>query len=149
MTGHNPTTKPPYEVKESGNGRGRGCFATRDIKPGEAILVSHTALHWRGDIVRRARFARMIDIYESSPGTVQRDWHALLPQDDAKLARKYLLSLHSVGPDGSFFNLEKRQLYLKLMLNADNNSHVMPHNEVAVWPKVAMFNHSVSIIQFG
>ncbi|KAI1366000.1 hypothetical protein F5Y08DRAFT_352248 [Xylaria arbuscula] len=141
------TYRQAFQVRMAKEGRGRGCFAVRDVAPGEVILISYTRIHWPQpgpNDRRRDRFARLIDIYNTSHESVQLDWLAMSPLPDPKIQKSYLLSLLSVGRDGTFFehDIQKRHHYLRLMLNADHNSIRLRDGETGVWPKAAIFNHS-------
>ncbi|KAI1419940.1 hypothetical protein F5Y12DRAFT_720131 [Xylaria sp. FL1777] len=110
---HNLTTDEPFEVRDAGTGRGLGCFATRDIKPGEVVLVDYTSIHWVNNI--------------HCPDFVE----------------EYRRGLRLGRPDGTYLEEEKQDEYLRLIQAADSNAYgTSKTTEDALFLRASRFNHS-------
>ncbi len=136
-----------FEVREAGEGRGLGCFATRDIKPGEVVLVTSTTIHWAESENWATRAWKIIDLYKALDDDDQKEWASLHGLYKPEMVRIYRKALREQNPDGSYFSEEEQEEFLRLLLAIDTNCFATEgSNESALFPRASRFNHSVSTI---
>ncbi|KAI0976994.1 hypothetical protein F4678DRAFT_456276 [Xylaria arbuscula] len=132
----------PFEIRRTGD-RGLGCFATRDIKPGEVILTTYTALHYIEHYDWCQRVEGMIDRYETADEDDRQGWDALHVSYDTDFTDYTEESLRKQRPDGSYFEAEEQMKYLRVVLSAFANAFGTDKDyESAVFLEASRFNHS-------
>ncbi|KAI3340842.1 hypothetical protein F4824DRAFT_497140 [Ustulina deusta] len=132
-----------FEVREAGEGRGLGCFATRDIKPGEVVLVTSTTIHWAESENWATRAWKIIDLYKALDDDDQKEWASLHGLYKPEMVRIYRKALREQNPDGSYFSEEEQEEFLRLLLAIDTNCFATEgSNESALFPRASRFNHS-------
>ncbi|KAI1298542.1 hypothetical protein F5Y03DRAFT_398085 [Xylaria venustula] len=132
----------PFEIRSTGN-KGLGCFATRDIKPGEVVLTTYTALHYIEHYDWCQRVEGMIDRYETADEEDRRGWDALHASYDTDFTDYTIESLRKQRPDGSYFGVDEQTKYLRVILSAFANAFGTDRSdESAVFLEASRFNHS-------
>lgn len=146
----------PFVVRDAGH-KGKGCFASRDIKAGETVLVAYTSIVWKDDARDwDERVDTFIDLYNNLEEHEKQEWAALSFQHISGSVKEYDKSLRRQRPDGSYLTEKQRMRFISLFLAADTNSFETAEStpdgtadsiaySVAIFPKASMFNHSVSV----
>lgn len=133
----------PFEVRSAGH-KGMGAFATRDIDPGEVVLVEFTPIvvNLTEDDARDC--FEMVQIYESLSEDMKRGWRSLHASTHAPSLAAYQRIFSSRQPDGTYFSEEKQDLYITLKLQIDANVFGTCTSLVGLFVDASRFNHSVS-----
>ncbi|KAI1185443.1 hypothetical protein F5B17DRAFT_432545 [Nemania serpens] len=143
----------PFVVRDAGH-KGKGCFASRDIKAGETVLVAYTSIVWKDDARDwDERVDTFIDLYNNLEEHEKQEWAALSFQHISGSVKEYDKSLRRQRPDGSYLTEKQRMRFISLFLAADTNSFETAEStpdgtadsiaySVAIFPKASMFNHS-------
>ncbi|KAI1357784.1 hypothetical protein F5Y08DRAFT_333616 [Xylaria arbuscula] len=108
----------PFEVRSAGD-KGMGAFATRDIDPGEVVIID-----------------------ESLTEDLKEGWRSLAISTDRRSAAKYRRIFRSLQPNGRYFSEEQQELYTTLSLQLDVNIFGTCTSLVALFIDVSRFNHS-------
>ncbi|KAI0198385.1 hypothetical protein F4808DRAFT_436196 [Astrocystis sublimbata] len=136
-------TDNPYEVREAGEGRGMGCFATRDIKPGETVMITFSDLHVDDIDSFETKTNGLIELYEKSEESVRQGWDALFAHYETPKIKCYVRALEKQRPDGTYFTPEEVKKWLGVVLKFDSNNFGSDREDVAVlYPEASRFNHS-------
>ncbi|KAF2970157.1 hypothetical protein GQX73_g3464 [Xylaria multiplex] len=130
------------EVRDAGGGRGLGCFATRDIRPGEIVLVDYTPIHVTDTDDWAVAANEIVTIYESLDEHQQREWQSLHGHYRADSVEAYKKYLAKQMPDGSFFTETEQRRYLSLLVSFDCNNFDNGQEGSALFLRAARFNHS-------
>lgn len=146
----------PFVVRDADH-RGKGCFASRDIKAGETVLVTYTSIVWKdGTRDWDKRVDTFIDLYNNLEEHEKQEWAALDLQHSSGAVKLYNRSLRRQRPDGSYLTEKQRRGFISLFLAADTNSFETADftedgtadsmgDSIALFPKASRFNHSVSV----
>ncbi|KAJ3569373.1 hypothetical protein NPX13_g6110 [Xylaria arbuscula] len=131
----------PFEVRSAGD-KGMGAFATRDIDPGEVVIVqfSPILINYTGDDARDC--FEMVQIYEALTQDLKEGWRSLAISTDRRSAAKYRRIFSSLQPNGRYFSEEQQELYTTLSLQLDVNIFGTCTSLVALFIDVSRFNHS-------
>ncbi|KAH8160327.1 hypothetical protein CIB48_g7925 [Xylaria polymorpha] len=135
-----------FEVREA-EGKGLGCFATRDIKPGETVLVSYTSIIDYDSNSWDVKIDSLIDLYESLHISDKREWADLHGYYEPGLVEIYKSRLARQRPNGRILTEEEQEEFLHLFLAFDNNAfetEAAIREASVVYPEASRFNHSVS-----
>lgn len=120
----------PFVVRDAGH-KGKGCFASRDIKAGETVLVAYTSIVWKDDARDwDERVDTFIDLYNNLEEHEKQEWAALTEKQ-----RMRFISLFLAADTNSFETAES---------TPDGTADSIAYS-VAIFPKASMFNHSVSV----
>ncbi|KAI1127099.1 hypothetical protein F5Y10DRAFT_200230 [Nemania abortiva] len=134
----------PYEVRSAGTGRGVGCFATRDIRAGETVLVTYTALTWLDGEDVYERTNHYLELYGRLGEADRRAW-AELAAHESKLKPKYHEELSRRKYRGKTPTVEQRDYYVHLFLAAETNCFDLvgtDEPQSVLFTEAARFNHS-------
>ncbi|KAI0474573.1 hypothetical protein F4859DRAFT_514428 [Xylaria cf. heliscus] len=134
-----------FEVREAGDGKGLGCFATRDIKPGETVLVVWTSIIHYDTRNWTTKVNSIIGLYESLDISDKREWGALHAYYNEGIAEGYKIILASERPDGTYLTADQQEEYLHLLLAFDNNcfgTDAAILEASVMFPEASRFNHS-------
>ncbi|KAI0440125.1 hypothetical protein F4803DRAFT_553419 [Xylaria telfairii] len=134
-----------FEVREAGGGKGLGCFATRDIKPGETVLVSYTSIIDYDSNSWNVKVDSLIALYERLHFADKREWAALSSYYEPGRAEKYKSRLARRRPDGRLLTEQEQEEFLHLFLAFDNNAFETDaaiRAASVVYPEASRFNHS-------
>ncbi|KAI8947216.1 hypothetical protein F4801DRAFT_582629 [Xylaria longipes] len=135
----------PFEVREAGDGKGLGCFATRDIKPGETILVTYTSMTYYDSRSWTVKVNSLIDLYESLDASDKREWSALHGYYNEATARSYMRRLAMQRPDGTYLTQDQQDEYLSLLHVFDSNcfgTEAAIVEASVMFTEASRFNHS-------
>ncbi|KAI0547851.1 hypothetical protein F4679DRAFT_586136 [Xylaria curta] len=135
----------PFEVRDAGGGKGLGCFAIRDIKPGETILVTYTPITINDATSWTEKVDSIIDLYDSLDASDRADWAALHGNYNEGTVEGYRKRLARVRPDGTYLSLEQQNEYLERLLSFDSNcfgTEAAKEEASVLFPQAARFNHS-------
>ncbi|KAI1114968.1 hypothetical protein F5Y14DRAFT_450588 [Nemania sp. NC0429] len=143
----------PFVVRDAGH-KGKGCFASRDIKAGETVLATYTPIVWKdGNRDWDRRVDTFIDLYDNLEEHEKQEWAALNSRHSCGAVERYNESLTRQRPDGSYLTEEQRRRFISLFLAADTNSFETAdfnmngraddrEDSVALFLKASRFNHS-------
>ncbi|GAW11828.1 hypothetical protein ANO14919_011800 [Xylariales sp. No.14919] len=134
-------TSDPFEVKDAGGGKGLGCFATKDIKPGDIVLVDYTPIHGLEPDDWEARVNDVVAIYETLDEREKQAWDSLHVYYRPAIAEVYIQKLAKQKADGSFYTEQEQQHYLNLTLAFNSNCFGGPDGD-SLFLGAARFNHS-------
>ncbi|KAI0869952.1 hypothetical protein GGS24DRAFT_511376 [Hypoxylon argillaceum] len=139
----------PFEVRDAGNGKGLGCFATRDIKAGETVLVTYTPITWTESRQLHERVDGYIDVYNRLDEYEKQGWAALAGRENSSLIKPYAESLTRQRPDGSFLTKEQQETFVNLLIALENNCFDLEQDDddseqtrCGLFLKASRFNHS-------
>ncbi|KAI1739107.1 hypothetical protein F4680DRAFT_449212 [Xylaria scruposa] len=135
----------PFEVRDAGGGKGLGCFAIRDIKPGETVLVTYTPITINDATSWTEKVNSIIDLYDSLDASDRGDWAALHGNYNEGTVEGYRTRLARVRPDGTYLSVEQQNEYLDLLLAFDSNcfgTEAAKEEASVLFPGAARFNHS-------
>lgn len=133
----------PFEVRDAGD-CGLGCFATRDIKPGEIVLVDDSPIIIaHGDVHNMCD--QLVRCYENLDETDQKEWRSLSAHVRENRLEMYRWSYRRKRPDGTPLFKEEPDFYAILHMQFDSNSFdICNTNLSALYLLASRFNHSVS-----
>ncbi|RWA12582.1 hypothetical protein EKO27_g2538 [Xylaria grammica] len=134
-------TSDPFEVKDAGGGKGLGCFATKDIKPGDIVLVDYTPIHGVAPNDWETRADDVVAIYETLDEREKQAWDSLHVYYRPAVAEIHIQKLAKQKADGSFYTEQEQQHYLNLILAFDSNCFDGPDGD-SLFLGAARFNHS-------
>ncbi|TRX89189.1 hypothetical protein FHL15_009887 [Xylaria flabelliformis] len=129
----------PFEIKSAGDS-GLGCFATRDIVPGEVILVDFTTILVPRSDDQKETCAQIASLYHDLHELDQREWMGLaahMRTDRWELYRMFYRQL------GSRFGNETPEFYAMRAMQFDCNSFSVAGTGLsALYIVASRFNHS-------
>ncbi|KAI2626402.1 hypothetical protein GGS21DRAFT_493347 [Xylaria nigripes] len=137
-----PPRDEPFEVRDTGTRKGLGCFATRDIEPGEIVLVDETPIYWNDDIVKDEKVDRWLNMYRHLNRDLRHAWASLTHSNKLELRSKYEASLRRQRPDGSYLTDRERERFAHLFMIVECNCFASIGTMAALYFKAARFNHS-------
>ncbi|KAI0446400.1 hypothetical protein F4803DRAFT_568418 [Xylaria telfairii] len=131
----------PFEVRDAGD-YGFGCFATRDIKPGEIVLVdSSSIIIAEGEVHETCD--QLVRCYESLDEEDQEEWRSLSGHLRENRLEMYRWSYRRKRPDGTPLFKEEPEFYAILHSQFDSNSFDIDNtNLTALYLLASRFNHS-------
>ncbi|KAI3318519.1 SET domain-containing protein [Xylariaceae sp. AK1471] len=132
----------PYEVKDAGDGKGMGAFATRDIRAGETILVDFTPIIYEEKKYREEYLEDVIKMYESIDESEKKAWSDLYEYYNEERGGEYFVYYSELRPDGTQFSEEEIELYTHLALVLDCNVYGTAKTETGLFVHASRFNHS-------
>ncbi|KAI0452834.1 hypothetical protein F5B21DRAFT_320070 [Xylaria acuta] len=135
----------PFEVRDAGDGKGLGCFATRDINPGETVLVAYTSITYYDSNSWNVRIDSLIDLYERLDISDKRAWAALHGWYNEGVAEVYQKRLARQRPDGTYLTQDQQEEYLHLFLAFDSNcfdTDAAIRDASVIYIEASRFNHS-------
>ncbi|KAI1752117.1 hypothetical protein F4782DRAFT_547079 [Xylaria castorea] len=135
----------PFEVRDAGGGKGLGCFATRDIRPGETILVAYTSITYYDSRSWIVKVNSLINLYDSLDISDKREWAALHGYYDEGVAEGYRTCLARARPDGTYLTQDQQDNYLDLFLAFDSNcfgTEAAIREASVMFTEASRFNHS-------
>ncbi|KAK5633236.1 hypothetical protein RRF57_008950 [Xylaria bambusicola] len=138
-----PDDDRPYEVRSAGH-KGLGAFASRDIEPGEVVIVEYTPIILDETEDKSKDCFAMARLYETLEEGVKKGWRSLHASTSPYATFEYRQIFSSPQPDGSVLSEEKQELYTMLRLQCDANRFGTGTNQDALFIEVSRFNHSVS-----
>ncbi|KAI0530432.1 hypothetical protein GGR58DRAFT_518484 [Xylaria digitata] len=131
----------PFEVKPSED-KGLGAFATKDIKPGEIVLVDYTTIILKGAEDWAEQCQRMVEIYEALSLEEQEQWGSLAASSTERRMIRTKFQFSRRKPDGSKFSEAEQQKYTMLKLQLDCNCFDLRNNRAGLFLNASRFNHS-------
>ncbi|KAJ8129079.1 hypothetical protein O1611_g4552 [Lasiodiplodia mahajangana] len=148
MSDISAVNEEPFEVREASEGKGLGCFATRDIKAGETVLVTHSWITWTETKMVDRRVDAYIALYDRLDEEEKRAWAALAASSGHYLETAFAVYLRMRKPlGGRLFTVEEQEYYLHLMLALENNCFEMDSERrsgerAGLFIQASRFNHS-------
>ncbi|KAI0107863.1 hypothetical protein GGR51DRAFT_570789 [Nemania sp. FL0031] len=135
----------PFEVRPADEDKGLGCFATRDIKAGETVLVTHSQLVWEDVHTADERVDQYLALYATADEETKRAW-AGLASSDHEIKDRLEMSLRRRRPDGTFLKDEQRDHFLHLIMALENNCFGIEDEDETprsgLFIEASRFNHS-------
>ncbi|KAI1735668.1 hypothetical protein F4680DRAFT_452756 [Xylaria scruposa] len=129
----------PFEIKSAGDS-GLGCFATRDIAPGEIILVDFTTILLPRTGNQNATCAQIATLYNDLHELDQREWMALAAHMRADRWELYRMCYRQLGPH---LGNDTPESYAMRAMQFDCNSFEIPGTRLnALYLVASRFNHS-------
>ncbi|KAI0454130.1 hypothetical protein F5B21DRAFT_257655 [Xylaria acuta] len=133
----------PFEVRSSGDS-GLGCFATRDIKPGQIVLVDFTTIlvPSGGDVGKICD--KIVERFEDLSDEDQLEWRSLATHLRENRWELYTTSYRRQRPDGTpLFSRRTPEFYTMLTAQFDCNSFAIGNTDQAgLYLLASRFNHS-------
>jgi hypothetical protein len=133
----------PYEVKDAGDGKGQGAFATRDIRAGETILVDFTPIICKDTRNREDYLETVISLYSSVDESEKKAWNDLYEYYNTPRAQEYRTYYSQRQKEGKKFTPAQVSLYTHLALILNCNTYATSRNEMGLFIHASRFNHSV------
>ncbi|RWA07128.1 hypothetical protein EKO27_g7985 [Xylaria grammica] len=130
----------PFEIRPS-DGRGMGAFATRDVAPGEIVLVDYTSISIvDSGLIKDCE--TIADLYESLYPDEQEKWEALAATANERHTTATRWVYSRPRSDGTSYPKEKQEKYTMLKLQFNCNGFDMLQGGSALFLDASRFNHS-------
>ncbi|KAI0467591.1 hypothetical protein F4859DRAFT_239068 [Xylaria cf. heliscus] len=131
----------PFEVRSAGDS-GLGCFATRDIKPGEIVLVdSTTILIEAGDVDNVCE--QIAQRYDDLEEQDKAEWRSLTSHTGTSRLDQYRRSFRRRRPDGTPLFRRGAEFYAMLHVQFDCNAFAIGDTKKGgLFLSASRFNHS-------